>query len=151
MSKGAAMKTVEAMEAQILNLVRERDEARAEVAADEQIIAQRDSYHEWADKLAHAIGGLDVGEHSNINNPWQNAIEMAEALHTRAEAAEKERDEAREEAANLRQDQPYIIGWNEGWDEAFSRLRFPTMLRKMWSGGEAVSYTHLTLPTNREV
>lgn len=47
-----------------------------------------------------------------------------------------ERDEARQEVADLRKDQGYIIGWNSGWDEAFSRLRFPTMLRKMWSGGE---------------
>lgn len=81
---------------------RERDEAREAVDADEQVIAERDSYHEWADKLAHAIGGLEVGEHSNINNPWHNAIEMAETLHARAEAAEAALSAAQEEVARMR-------------------------------------------------
>lgn len=81
---------------------RERDEAREAVDADEQVIAERDSYHEWADKLAHAVGGLEVGEHSNINNPWQNAIEMAETLHARAEAAEAALSAAQEEVARMR-------------------------------------------------
>jgi len=61
--------------------------AEAEAALG-QVIDQRDSYHEWADRLAYAIGGSEIGEHSSINNPWQNAIEMAEDLRTRAEAAE---------------------------------------------------------------
>lgn len=83
-------------------VTRERDEAREAVDADEQVIAERDSYHEWADKLAHAVGGLEVGEHSNINNPWHNAIEMAETLHARAEAAEAALSAAQEEVARMR-------------------------------------------------
>ena len=31
----------------------------------------------------------------------------------------------------------YIVGWNDGFEHATSEtLKFPTMLRKMWSGGE---------------
>ena len=87
---------------------RERDEAREAVDADEQVIAERDSYHEWADKLAHAVGGLEVGEHSNINNPWQNAIEMAETLHARAEAAEAALSAAQEEVARMQRWLSYV-------------------------------------------
>lgn len=39
--------------------------------------------------------------------------------------------------ARVQSDREYIIGWNAGWDEAAEQtLTFPTMLRKMWSGGE---------------
>jgi hypothetical protein len=48
----------------------------------------------------------------------------------------KERDEARAEIADSKLENGYVIGWNSGWDEAFQRLKFPTMLRKMWSGGD---------------
>lgn len=47
-----------------------------------ETIDQRDRYHEMADDLAGhiaAITGVDVGEHSSANCPWQNAIEAAEA------------------------------------------------------------------------
>lgn len=47
--------------------------------------AERDDCHEWADKLARAIGGAEVGEHSNLNHPWSNALEMAQELHARAD------------------------------------------------------------------
>lgn len=47
-------------EAEILRLIDERDEAQ-----------------EWADRLAAVAGGPDViGEHSNANNPWANALEL---------------------------------------------------------------------------
>lgn len=44
-------------------------------------IEQRDRYHEVADDLAAriaAITGVDIGEHSSANCPWQNAIKAAE-------------------------------------------------------------------------
>lgn len=47
----------------------------------EKEIERRDNYHEWADKLAHAISaitGADIGEHSSGNNPWIAALEEAE-------------------------------------------------------------------------
>jgi hypothetical protein len=53
-----------------------------------QVIAERDQYHEWADKLADAIAekfGVDIGEHSNLNSPWANALE---AIETPAQEAE---------------------------------------------------------------
>ncbi|MDR0257765.1 MAG: hypothetical protein LBI83_18705 [Stenotrophomonas maltophilia] len=53
----------------------------AEERAHGEIIDQRDRYHEVADELAAriaAITGVDIGEHSSANCPWQNAIEAAE-------------------------------------------------------------------------
>lgn len=41
-----------------------------------EVIDERDNFEEWADKLAHAIGGDAIGEHSNKNNPWQNALDI---------------------------------------------------------------------------
>jgi hypothetical protein len=38
----------------------------------------RDAYHDWADKLADAIGlhlGVDIGEHSSANNSWNEALD----------------------------------------------------------------------------
>lgn len=46
----------------------------------DQTLAERDRYHERADELAGAIAkhlGIDIGEHSNLNDPWQNAIDAA--------------------------------------------------------------------------
>ena len=38
-------------------------------------IDERDAAIEWADRLAYAIAPVGViGEHSNLNNPWQNAL-----------------------------------------------------------------------------
>lgn len=56
----------------------------------DETISDRDQYHEWADKLADAIANYfqsDIGEHSNINCPWAEAvrvIEEAPALTTQA-------------------------------------------------------------------
>lgn len=44
---------------------------------DEQIMRERDYYHDMADKLADKIAtfaGVDIGEHSNLNCPWENAL-----------------------------------------------------------------------------
>lgn len=44
-------------------------------------LRDRDAYHEWADKLADAIAkhfGVDIGEHSNQNLPWAEALEAIE-------------------------------------------------------------------------
>lgn len=48
--------------------------------AFDQTIEQRDRYHGTADELADHIAritGVDIGEHSSVNCPWQNAIEAA--------------------------------------------------------------------------
>lgn len=41
----------------------------------------RDHYHEWADKLAEAVGNhfnVDIGEHSSANLPWERALAVLE-------------------------------------------------------------------------
>ena len=45
--------------------------------------------------------------------------------------------ELKAEVARVKSDREYVIGFNDGWDEAIKQnLRFPTMLRKMWAGQE---------------
>ena len=47
----------------------------------DQTLRERDNYQEWADKLANAIAAhlnVDIGEHSNVNNPWREALEAIE-------------------------------------------------------------------------
>jgi hypothetical protein len=44
-------------------------------------IDERDRCAAWADRLADAIAtytGVDIGEHSNMNDPWGNALEALE-------------------------------------------------------------------------
>lgn len=53
------------------------------------IIAERDDNCDAADVLAHKLAqvlGVDIGEHSNLNDPWQNAIDYANALLTKTSA-----------------------------------------------------------------
>jgi hypothetical protein len=72
----------EKLRAAISQTHQENSEVEKEMA---QIIAERDNYHEWADKLADAIGthlGKDVGEHSNCNNPWAEALSALEQAQT---------------------------------------------------------------------
>jgi hypothetical protein len=47
----------------------------------DETLRDRDTYHEWADKLAEAISkhfGAYIGEHSNTNCPWAEALEVIE-------------------------------------------------------------------------
>lgn len=42
-----------------------------------ELIDQRDRAEEMADAMAEQIGillGVDIGEHSNLNCPWENAL-----------------------------------------------------------------------------
>ena len=44
--------------------------------SERELAEQRDHAEEWADKLAEAIAlhcREDIGEHSNLNNPWSHA------------------------------------------------------------------------------
>lgn len=48
----------------------------------DETIRDRDTNQEWADKLADAIAkhfGADIGEHSNMNCPWAEALEVIDA------------------------------------------------------------------------
>ena len=62
-----------------------------------QTIRDRDTYHDWSDKLAEAIAkhfGVDIGEHSNVNLPWAEALaainDAAPAASSAAPAGEVE-------------------------------------------------------------
>ena len=56
-----------------------------------EVVEERDRYHEAADELAGAIAPTEViGEHTNLNDPWKNAID-----HLEAERAERGRGSAR--------------------------------------------------------
>jgi hypothetical protein len=44
------------------------------------------------------------------------------------------------EVERVKSDREYVIGWNDGFDHVHGPLRFPTMLRKMWSGGEVQAW-----------
>lgn len=49
----------------------------------DETMKDRDQYQEWADKLAEAIAlhfGADIGEHSNMNCPWAEALEIIEQV-----------------------------------------------------------------------
>lgn len=104
---------ITALESNLAEVTRERDAAlqvastvphsllqataRAEAAermADE-LMTERDAAEEAADALAYAIGTVEeIGEHSNLNDPWKVAIDHLESerqlSNERAEAAEKQ-------------------------------------------------------------
>ena len=51
----------------------------AEIEAEiESVLEDRDEAHDWADRLAYALAGDAIGEHSAMNNPWANALRIAE-------------------------------------------------------------------------
>lgn len=91
----------------LLNQQHVRPSLEREAAAEKElleVIALRDDYHEWADKLADAIAqltGEEIGEHSSANFPWQNALDAAgyradqDAGVSLAEAAEGYQEFAR--------------------------------------------------------
>ena len=69
----------------LLSFARIADE---EERAHIKTIEQRDAYHDWADKLADAAAdhfGEEIGEHSNLNNPWENALELFPAAPQEAQ------------------------------------------------------------------
>lgn len=56
----------------------DQDKLQIEEAEHLKTIKERDNYHDAADQLANAIAdhfGADIGEHSNVNCPWGNALE----------------------------------------------------------------------------
>jgi hypothetical protein len=56
----------------------------------DQTLRERDLYHEWADKLANAIAehfNTYIGEHSNQNCPWAEALEVIERAHPATDGA----------------------------------------------------------------
>jgi len=69
--------------ADVAEVVAECDRLRTDLAREEReharTIDQRDAYHEAADRLAYAVAPESViGEHSSMNDPWANALEILE-------------------------------------------------------------------------
>lgn len=89
---------VEAQRAESAAVRAERDELKRTSERDlDQVMRERDEYHEVADKLAYAVAPEEViGEHSSMNDPWENAYELitpkAEVDKLRTQLA-KQRDE----------------------------------------------------------
>jgi hypothetical protein len=70
----------------------------------DETIRDRDTYHDWADKLAEAISkhfGAYIGEHSNTNCPWAEALEAIECA-TPVAANQTDRDAEALDAARYR-------------------------------------------------
>lgn len=67
----------------------------------DEVIAERDYYHDWADELALAIAPQEIiGEHTSANNPWRNALErQAQVL---AEHYERGRKDEQAKAHEIR-------------------------------------------------
>lgn len=54
-----------------------------ECSGCEELIGERDEAQGAADRLAHCIAdmlGVDIGEHSNLNCPWTQAGDYADAV-----------------------------------------------------------------------
>lgn len=59
-----------------------------------ELIDERDQATEAADCLAYAIGdGEAIGEHSNVNDPWGNALDLLVTEREKAAVVTRERDE----------------------------------------------------------
>lgn len=135
--------------------------ARADVERLErselELIDERDRAEEWADRLAYAIGGEAIGEHSSANNPWQNALEEAGNLKAENERLRGVADELAKDKERLdwliKQGPPGAtdgIGLNEyTWESACGvvddccrtdsecvRLAIDAALAKYEGGGE---------------
>ena len=55
--------------------------APAEERMQSQLIDERDRATEAADRLAYALFGVEeIGEHTNLNCPWENAAERLESM-----------------------------------------------------------------------
>ncbi|MDP5494273.1 hypothetical protein P3786_16910 [Pseudomonas aeruginosa] len=78
-------KRLEVALARVAELERElRDEENAHTTT----IEQRDNAEHWADQLAKAIAerfGVDIGEHSNLNCPWNEALVWMQQPPTQAQ------------------------------------------------------------------
>ena len=108
----ALMRQSEVFDVTFATVTRERDEARKALATEEHnhelTIARRDDAQSWADSLANQIAEAadhEIGEHSNLNNPWDNAQDGLVKLV-------RERDELRAALLNERGEGPPP---SEGW------------------------------------
>lgn len=120
--------------------IAERDRLREELEKSEQsclqVIDERDSYHDKADELTQAISdhlGIDFGEHSSANCPWDNAIEGLNEQATILELV-NQRATARQEGA--REERERIIAQMADPDNPFDWNLDEDALRDWMLGGE---------------
>lgn len=82
---------------QAVAIIAAKDVALTKEEADHtRSLEERDRYHDIADKLAQAIADryqADIGEHSNINDPWKNALDLIEADNAALTARVKEAEQ----------------------------------------------------------
>jgi hypothetical protein len=91
-----------------------------------------------------------VDAHGLANVSSDEIVALREILD-RAEAAEARVTALEAENKRITSDREYVIGFNAGWDEAVAQtLRFPTMLRKMWSGGEVQKWIDEAMTAARQ-
>lgn len=97
-----------------------------------QVIDERDQYHDAAEKLADAIAkhfGVEIGEHSNLNCPWQNALDhIAQATKRAADAPQVGGDErqALAECTRVLESAKLLCNWpdmNEAISGAIAKAR----------------------------
>ena len=83
----------------------ERDELKARLKhdyeehekSDLEMIRERDRLEEVANALAYAIGTEEeIGEHSNLNNPWENALELIAQIKSERDAWKSACDDFRD-------------------------------------------------------
>ena len=87
----------------------------------DQTLRERDRYHEAADELAQAIAehlGVEIGEHSNCNCPWQNALEHIQSAAP--SAGQEATDKVLEEVAAERRRQIEVEGNAPEQDDGYT-------------------------------
>jgi len=84
---------------------------------------------ELVDELRAACDKLDLSFDPAFTALWREAADRIEALEAALAKAVAE-------VERVQSDREYVIGWNAGFEHVNGPLRFPTMLRKMWSGSE---------------
>lgn len=75
--------------------VRLREEAAKQDRALEEVMTERDRAEAYADQLAQCIAemtGAEIGEHSNLNCPWEEAIEACAQFITEKRSARETSD-----------------------------------------------------------
>lgn len=94
--------------------------------------------------FAETVENRLIGERAEEDLAAEASLDL---WRNRASTAESERDELLREKERLgaevervSSDRQYVIGWNDGFAHVNGPLRFPTMLRKMWSGGEVQAW-----------
>ncbi|HDQ9285304.1 TPA: hypothetical protein QBP86_001878 [Pseudomonas aeruginosa] len=81
-------KLLEGRDAALARVAELERELSNEENAHTTTIEQRDNAEHWADQLANAIAerfGVDIGEHSNLNCPWNEALVWMQQLPAQAQ------------------------------------------------------------------